>query len=41
MENSFEPKVLVAQVSEADKIAFKKKKNTHTRCWWCIVIRFV
>lgn len=29
MENSFEPKVLVAQVSEADKIAFKKKTHTH------------
>lgn len=29
MENSFEPKVLVAQVSEADKIAFYKKTYTH------------
>ena len=29
MENSFEPKVLVAQVSEADRIAFYKKTYTH------------
>nr|WP_299031465.1 Bax inhibitor-1 family protein [uncultured Tenacibaculum sp.] len=29
MQNSFEPKVLVAQVSEADRIAFYKKTYTH------------
>lgn len=29
MENSFESKVLVAQVSEADRIAFYKKTYTH------------
>jgi len=29
MENSFEPKVFVAQVSEADRIAFYKKTYTH------------
>lgn len=29
MENSFEPKVLVVQVSEADRIAFYKKTYTH------------
>ncbi|RKF04990.1 hypothetical protein C8N26_0387 [Tenacibaculum lutimaris] len=29
MENSFEPKVLVAHVSEADRIAFYKKTYTH------------
>jgi len=29
MGNSFEPKVLVAQVSEADRIAFYKKTYTH------------
>ncbi|WP_428741555.1 Bax inhibitor-1/YccA family protein [Tenacibaculum sp.] len=29
MENSFNPKVLVSQVSEADRIAFYKKTYTH------------
>ncbi|WP_435254032.1 Bax inhibitor-1/YccA family protein [Tenacibaculum sp. A30] len=29
MKNSFEPKVLVAQVSEADRITFYKKTYTH------------